>query len=136
MKSKLSYAVFGNGSWATAIVKMLCENLDEIYWYVRTPQTLDYIQKEKHNPKYLSSVEFDINRLNLNCDINFVANKADVLIFAIPSAFIHEQLEHISVDISAKIIVSAVKGIVPETGLWLLNIFLKRKMCQCQILQS
>ena len=127
MKPKLSYAVFGNGSWATAIVKMLCENLDEIYWYVRTPQTLDHIQKEKHNPKYLSSVEFDTSRLNLSCDINFVASKADILIFAIPSAFINEQVEHISVDISTKIIVSAVKGIVPETGLLVAEHFSKTK---------
>ena len=136
MKPKLSYAVFGDGSWATAIIKMLCENLDEIYWYVRRPQTIEYIQKEKHNPKYLSSVEFDTSRLNLSCDINFVASKADILIFVIPSAFIYEQVNHISVDISTKIIVSAVKGIVPETGLLVAEHFSKTNMYQCQILQS
>ena len=30
MSNKPKFAVFGGGSWATAIVKMLCENLDEV----------------------------------------------------------------------------------------------------------
>jgi len=30
MSNQLKYAVFGAGSWATAIVKMLCENLPEV----------------------------------------------------------------------------------------------------------
>ena len=30
MSTTTKYAVFGAGSWATAIVKMLCENLDEV----------------------------------------------------------------------------------------------------------
>ena len=117
MNKGLKYGVFGNGSWATAIIKMLCENLDDIEWYIRTIQSLEYIKKERHNPSYLSSVELDTNKLNMSCDINTVVKNSDVLIFAIPSAFIHKQLQRISVDISSKIIVSAVKGIVPESGL-------------------
>ena len=35
MSSKPKFAVFGGGSWATAIVKMLCENLEEVGWYMR-----------------------------------------------------------------------------------------------------
>ena len=117
MNKGLKYGVFGNGSWATAIIKMLCENLDDIEWYIRTIHSLEYIKKERHNPSYLSSVELDTNKLNMSCDINTVVKNSDVLIFAIPSAFIHKQLQRISVDISSKIIVSAVKGIVPESGL-------------------
>ena len=45
MTTELKYAVFGNGSWATAIVKMLCEKTASINWYVRKQQTIDYIQK-------------------------------------------------------------------------------------------
>jgi glycerol-3-phosphate dehydrogenase (NAD(P)+) len=117
MASKLKYAVFGSGSWATAIVKMLCEKTESVGWYIRKSQTIEYIKKEQHNPSYLSSVEFDVNRLVLSDDINKVACSADVLVFAIPSAFIYEQLQVLNVNISDKIILSAVKGIVPETGL-------------------
>ena len=127
MAKKLKYAVFGNGSWATAIVKILCESLDKVSWYIRNPKSVNYILEEKHNPGYLSSVELDTSKLNLNTDISFIAEESDVLIFAIPSAFISSQLSKLSVDISAKIIVSAVKGIVPESGLLLGEYFHQKK---------
>mgnify|MGYP001095563023 CR=1 FL=1 len=116
MESNLKYAVFGAGSWATAIVKMLCENLDEVGWYMRSVYTKEHLLKEQHNPSYLSSVEFKISQLKLSNDINEIADYADVLIFVIPSAFIHSELEKLTVDISEKVMVSAVKGIMPETG--------------------
>ncbi|WP_375238887.1 NAD(P)H-dependent glycerol-3-phosphate dehydrogenase [Aurantibacter sp.] len=117
--SQLKYAVFGSGSWATAIVKMLCENLDEVGWYMRSVYTKEHLLKEQHNPNYLSAVEFHMEQLKLSNDINEMAAYADVLIFVIPSAFIHAELEKLDIDISNKITVSAVKGILPETGLLL-----------------
>lgn len=117
MDKPLKYAVFGAGSWATAIVKMLSENLEEVGWYMRSVYTKEHILKEYHNPSYLSSVEFKVNQLKLSNDINEMANYADVLIFVIPSAFMHSELEKLTVDITDKTIVSAVKGIIPESGL-------------------
>ena len=117
MDSQLKYAVFGGGSWATAIVKMLCENLNEVGWYMRSVYTKDHIENHQHNPSYLSSVEFHLDQLKLSNDINEIANYADVLIFVIPSAFMHSELEKLSADITNKIVVSAVKGIIPESGL-------------------
>ena len=83
MAKKLKYAVFGNGSWATAIVKILCESLDKVNWYVRNPKSVNYILEERHNPGYLSSVELDTSKLNLSTDISFVAEESDVLILII-----------------------------------------------------
>jgi glycerol-3-phosphate dehydrogenase (NAD(P)+) len=117
MSKPLKYAVFGAGSWATAIVKMLCENLDEVGWYMRSVYTKEHLLREQHNPNYLSSVEFHMEQLKLSNDINEMAEYADVLVFVIPSAFIYSELEKLNIDISKKIIVSAVKGIIPETGL-------------------
>ena len=117
MTSELKYAVFGSGSWATAIVKMLCENLDEVSWYMRSVYTKEHLLKEQHNPSYLSSVEFHIEQLKLSNDINEIAEYADVLIFVIPSAFIYTELEKLNINIKNKTIISAVKGIIPETGL-------------------
>ena len=124
MSQPLKYAVFGSGSWATAIVKMLCENLEEVGWYMRSVYTKEHILREQHNPNYLSSVEFHLEQLKLSNDINEIANYADVLIFVIPSAFIHSELKKLSADITDKIVVSAVKGIIPETGLLVVSIFM------------
>lgn len=124
MKKPLKYAVFGAGSWATAIVKMLCENLDTVGWYMRSSYTLEHLKKEQHNPSYLSSVEFNVKQLKLSNDINEMAEWADVLIFVIPSAFMHKELEKLTSDITKKTIVSAVKGIIQKQENWLENIFM------------
>ncbi|WP_340199521.1 NAD(P)H-dependent glycerol-3-phosphate dehydrogenase [Ascidiimonas sp. W6] len=117
MSSPLKFAVVGGGSWATAIVKMLTSNLDEIGWYMRSVYAKEHILNAKHNPNYLSSVEFRTEQLKLSNDINEIAEWADYLIFAIPSAFLHEELKKLTVSIQDKVIFSAIKGIIPETGL-------------------
>ena len=116
-KKKFKYGVIGSGSWATAIIKILSENLQEINWYVRNKNNLDYIYKNHHNPNYLGSVELDIKKIHANNNINEVCNKSDVLIIAIPSEFTNNVLNEISINISEKIVVSAIKGIIPETNL-------------------
>ena len=117
MSKNLKFAVFGGGSWATAIVKMLCENLDEVGWYMRSTAAISFIKKHGNNPNYLSSVEFDLNKLKLSDDIDDMVSYADYLIFVIPSAFLHQELEKLTVSLEDKIIFSAIKGIVPETNL-------------------
>lgn len=117
MSATPKFAVFGGGSWATAIVKMLCENLDEVGWYMRSVYALEHIKKEQHNPNYLSSVEFKLSQLRLSNDINEMVDYADYLIFVIPSAFLHEELAKLTTSLDGKIVFSAIKGIVPETSL-------------------
>ena len=117
MNSHPKIAVIGGGSWATAIVKMLCENLDTIGWYMRSASAKEHILKNKHNPNYLSSAELHPEQLELSNDINKIIDTYDFLIFAIPSAFLTEELSKVLVSFEGKIIFSAIKGIVPETGL-------------------
>ena len=117
MEDSPKFAVFGGGSWATAIVKMLCENLEHVGWYMRNVDAIKHIKKEQHNPNYLSAVEFDTNKLKLSNDINEMVGYADYLIFVIPSAFIHQELEKLKASLDGKVIISAIKGIVPESSL-------------------
>lgn len=117
MNKNPKIAVFGGGSWATAIVKMLCENLEQVGWYMRNQNAINYIKKNDHNPNYLSSAEFDVKKLYLSGDINEMICYADILIFAIPSAFMKVELDKITESLVSKIVFSAIKGIIPESGL-------------------
>ncbi len=112
-----NFGVIGGGSWATAIVKMLCENLHAVNWYMRNETAIEHILKEGHNPNYLSAVEFDINQLKLTNQINKVVEQSDILIFVVPSAFLQNELDKITAPFNDKIVFSAIKGIVPESHL-------------------
>ncbi|MFC3562173.1 NAD(P)H-dependent glycerol-3-phosphate dehydrogenase [Pedobacter jamesrossensis] len=113
-------AMIGGGSWATAIVKMLSDNLTEkeIYWWMRNTEAIEHIKKFKHNPNYISSVELKINADNISTDINCIVNSADYIILNVPAAFLKETLKNITpANLKGKKIISAIKGIVPEDNL-------------------
>lgn len=117
MKKQPKVAVFGGGSWATAIVKMLTETQNEVGWYMRNEQAIEYIKENGHNPKYISAAEFDPKKIRFSSDINEMVSYADYLIFAIPSAFVKKELDKINQPLNKKIIFSAIKGIIPESGM-------------------
>ncbi len=52
---KHSYGILGGGSWGTALVKILSENIESINWYVRNPKNVEHIQNFHRNPNYLRS---------------------------------------------------------------------------------
>lgn len=112
-------AVIGGGSWATAIVKMLCNNVKgngdgKIGWWIRNEETVDYIKKFKHNPRYLNSVELHLDQLELSTDIAATIKNHDIVIMAVPAAFLEESLKGLTKkDFENKIVFSAIKGIVP-----------------------
>jgi glycerol-3-phosphate dehydrogenase (NAD(P)+) len=116
--SNPSVAVIGGGSWATAIVKMLCNNAEKVHWWMRNNDTIEYIHKYKHNPQYLSSVELHTEKLALGSDLHKVIDAAEIIIMAVPSAFLKDALKSLTPeDLKGKIIISAIKGIIPEHNL-------------------
>lgn len=111
-----SIAVMGGGSWATALAKLLMNNCGRIIWYMRRQDRIDEFKRLGHNPAYLTDVNFDIDRIDFSCDINEVCSRADTLLLVMPSPYFKDHVDKITVDISSKYIVSAVKGIVPDTN--------------------
>jgi glycerol-3-phosphate dehydrogenase (NAD(P)+) len=115
MASENRIGVIGGGSWATALTKVLSEKNDHVNWWMRNQEAVEHIRKYHHNPNYLRAVEFDVSKLHLSSDLNEVVEASDVLIVAIPSAFVYKSLENLDRSImKEKIIFSAIKGIIPE----------------------
>ncbi|MCM1378014.1 MAG: NAD(P)H-dependent glycerol-3-phosphate dehydrogenase [Clostridium sp.] len=110
-------AVAGGGSWATALAKLLLNNCDRIVWYMHRQDRIDDFIKYRHNPVYLSDVSFDTARIDFTSDINEACNTADTIVVAVPSPYFKSMADGITTDISAKNIVSAVKGIVPDDNM-------------------
>lgn len=111
-------AVIGSGSWATALVKILCTNTSNVNWYFRNQADIDFVNEYTHNPRYLSSVTFDLKRLQLSNDLAATVQKSDIVILAVPSAFIHDTIKNLPKNcFENKIVFSAIKGIVPEYNL-------------------
>lgn len=117
LKRKVNVAVLGGGSWATAIVKLLTNNKRKVGWYVRSSVNAEFIVKHHHNPNYLPSTKLKTKRLKISTDINEIVSNADLIIVAIPSAFITSAFEKLDQPLDKKIIFSAVKGVIPETML-------------------
>ena len=109
--------VIGGGSWPTALVKILCEKQNiKITWWLRSEEDVKYIKDFKHNPKYLSSVHFDLNKVVPTNDLAFAINQSKIIILGVPSAFLFKVLNDVHPNsFDGKRIISAIKGVIPET---------------------
>jgi glycerol-3-phosphate dehydrogenase (NAD(P)+) len=115
MNTSTRIGVIGGGSWGTAIVKLLSNNLNQVYWWVHKEESVEHIRKFHHNPRYLQSVEFDPGQLVVTNRLEEIVPHCDVLVMATPAAFLHSVFEKYSAEnFKGKIIFSAIKGMVPE----------------------
>ena len=110
-------AIMGGGSWATAIAKMMLERNDTIHWYMRRDDRIEEFRRLGHNPAYLTSVHFDVDRIFFSSDINKIVEEADTLIFVTPSPYLKSHLKKLKTRLRDKFIVTAIKGIVPDENL-------------------
>lgn len=107
-------AVIGYGSWATAIVKILTENGVRVGWHILNADVRASVEAEGRNCKYLREVELDGSLIEASADVNEAVADAGAVVLAMPSAFLKSVLEPLRESLADKIVVSAVKGIVPD----------------------
>lgn len=109
------FGIIGNGSWATALAKILTDNSFTVQWWMRKKPVAMHIATRLHNPDYLSSVVFASESIFPSCDLKKVIAQSDTIVLATPSAFMMPLLEDLPKDTFLnKTVVSAVKGILPE----------------------
>ena len=117
--------IMGGGSWATALAKITMSKGDKINWYMRRPEQIEIFQRLGNNPSYLSSIRFDTKKIKFYADINLAVKNSDILVFATPSPFLKQHLQKLTRTLSNKIIVSAIKGIVPDENMIINDYFQK-----------
>lgn len=111
----MQIGLIGNGSWATALAKILTDNGHVVHWWMRNEQSAQYIANKNHNPDYLSTVYFQPGTTIPTSDLNAVVTSNETIVLCTPSAFIIDVLKNITADaITNKIIISAIKGLVLE----------------------
>ena len=93
MKNRV--AILGNGSWATALAKVLLINQPTINWFIRRQEAIDEFVAQGKNPKYLSNIRFDTDRIHFSADINEVITNSDILVLAIPSPYVKQSLNKV-----------------------------------------
>lgn len=109
-------AVIGGGSWATALVKILCEQSNiQVRWWLRSPKDIAHIREFHHNPSYLSDVFLSPKKVKVFSKIKEAVKETSYVVLAIPAAFIQEPLSELTAaNLQGKRIVSAIKGMVPD----------------------
>ena len=123
INEKSRIAVIGGGSWATAIAKILLTNADSINWYMRRPEQIEEFMRMGKNPSYLTDINFDTDRIHFTSDINKMVRTSDILVFATPSPFLKQHLKKLKRKLDNKMIVSAIKGIVPDENMIISDYF-------------
>lgn len=115
--------IIGDGSWATALMKMLLVKGNKPGWFVREKPVLDYILKHKKNPNYLRSLEIDTQAITFYDDLNSAVQNSEILLFVIPSVYLKDSLSRLDCDLSDKYVVSAIKGIIPGDNILIADYF-------------
>lgn len=118
--------IIGNGSWATAIAKILTDNGHDIIWWMRNEKAVQMLKTKRQNFPYLSSIIFNRAFIEPTRDLQHLIKECSTIIFCVPSAYLLNTLKQIGEnDLEGKTIVSAVKGILPEEYLLLHDYLVK-----------
>lgn len=127
MKLSQRVAIIGGGSYATALTKVLNNRLRQLNWWIRKEEAVSFLKQFHHNPDYLSYVEFNTDRLHVSSDLAAIIDKADIIIFSLPAAFLHSTLKEYGqkINLDKKIVVSVIKGLIPEDSITVSDYFEK-----------
>lgn len=126
-----SIAVYGAGSWGTALALQLARNgLDVLLWDIN-PEHVDNLNRQRENAYYLPGIAFP-DKLQCSADLPTVAAFADDHLVVVPSHVFRDMLRKLSPLLNADdAILWATKGLELKTGK-LLHQVLEEELPQCR----
>jgi glycerol-3-phosphate dehydrogenase (NAD(P)+) len=118
-----SVSIIGGGSWATALAKIISHNVPSFHWYIYEKEIIEHIKKHRHNPTYISSLEFEPSKIIFHNDVKKAIESSGTVIFVVPSAYVKSLLGKTDIDFEGRFFINAVKGLVPEDNVTLTEYF-------------
>ena len=77
-----------------------------------------HVMRYHHNPRYLSSVGFQPETISVYTDVEECIKDAEVVVLAVPSAFIKDVLADLDPQLlRRKIVATSIKGIIPDENM-------------------
>lgn len=111
-------SVIGDGSWPTALIKILTEEPIRVKWWVRMRDDVRFVRKFGQNPNYLPSVQFKKRRVKPYNNLKRALKDSQYVILAVPATYFKGAVDHLTPeDFEGKKIITAIKGLIPEDNM-------------------
>src|SRR5699024_12335611 len=81
--------VFGTGSWGTALANVLADNNHNVLMWGKTEKTVNEINKEHSNHKYLKDISIN-ESIKSTMDLKDAVHHSSIYIIAVPTKAIRE----------------------------------------------
>jgi glycerol-3-phosphate dehydrogenase (NAD(P)+) len=106
-------AVVGTGAWGTTLALVVARS-EPVVLLSHSTETADHIAKTRRNEKRVAGIDLPAN-IQVTGDPSAIADAADLVILAVPSAHLREMLERVAPLVAPSAdLLSVVKGL--ETG--------------------
>ncbi len=132
--------IIGGGSWGTALLKIISDSQKadsgnlEVYWWLRKEEYVKEVYRHGYNPNYLRGVKINLDMVKPMSDLEKVVENSDLLVLALPGAFIFEVLEKIkTLSITSKKIIVSIKGMLYKSNTLITDYLLDQKVSKNQI---
>ena len=114
----MKIGIFGTGAYGMALASILSENKYDITMWTKFKEEKDLLIKDRGNQKLLPGFFLD-NNIKITNNINECAKDKDLLVIAIPAAFVTDLCSELSyvVDKDVNICIAS-KGIEQNSGLF------------------
>jgi glycerol-3-phosphate dehydrogenase (NAD(P)+) len=89
----------------------------KINWWLKNIDDAKHIREFGNNPRYLSNIQINPRKVKPLTDLKKSLDGVQIVLLAVPAAFIEEVLVTLrKEDLQDKIIVSAIKGMIPSAN--------------------
>lgn len=120
----MKVGLFGTGAYGLALSSILVHNHCDVVMWTKHEEERDLILKTRKNEKCLVGYGVD-KSVKITCDVKECIKGTDLLIIAIPAAFVDSLCQEMRPYIKDNHIIIATKGIEQGTGLFMSEIIEK-----------